>query len=67
MELDLSTDWISNPGVKGGGIVALVFMTCFILPTTGSLKDGVSGSLPPWIEFTIDEKVLLSFTSVFPC
>ncbi len=41
-----------------GGIVALVFMTCFIPGPTGGLADGVGGHLPPWIHFRNDEKVL---------
>lgn len=50
-----------KPGSKGG-IIALVFMTCFIPGASGSLADGVGGSLPPWIHFRKDDQVRLDFT-----
>jgi len=53
-----------KPGSTGGGIIGIVFMSCFIPPATGSLADGVGGSLPPWIQFKIDEKVI--FKSAVP-
>jgi pimeloyl-ACP methyl ester carboxylesterase len=49
-----------KPGERGG-VIALVFMACFIPAATGSLADGVGGSLPPWIQYEIDDKVLLNF------
>lgn len=49
-----------------GGIIALVFMTCFIPGATGSLADGVGGSLPPWIQFNIEDKVCHNLLTLLP-